>query len=272
MPASEARRRLTDRLWVRVLAPAMVGVLALVAWEVVVRWREVPEYVLPAPSVVAETLWTERVELFAALGVTLKTMVAALALAVVGGGGLAVLFSMSRLLETTLFPPAVVLQVTPLIAIAPLLVVWFGDYPWAVLLLCAFIVAFFPILSNTVAGLHSVDHNLRDLMSLYGASRWQRFWLLEAPATLPYFLTGLKVAANLALVGSIVAEFAVGAGGAQTGLASTILESSFRMQIPRMFAALALVSATGVSVYFLISLVSQWLLSPWHESAVRRDA
>lgn len=270
-PNANSRTRLTDRWWIRILAPSIVPLAILAGWEAYVQLRDVPEYILPAPSVIAQTLWTEQADLFRALGVTLKTMFVALGLAVVGGVGLAMLFSASRLLETSLFPPAVVLQVTPLIAVAPLLVVWLGDYPWAVLLLCALIVAFFPILSNTVTGLHSVDHNLRDLMRLYGATPWQRLTLLQAPSALPYFLSGLKVAANLALVGSIVAEFAVGASGSQTGLASTILESGFRLQVPRMFAALALVSATGVTVYFAIHLLSQWLLSPWHDSAVRRE-
>lgn len=270
-PTSSTRSRLTDRWWVRVLAPSAVMLAFLGGWEAFVRRREVPEYVLPAPSVVAQTLWTERADLLRGLGVTLQTMFAALGLAIAGGVGMALLFSASRLLETSLFPPAVVLQVTPLIAVAPLLVVWLGDYPWAVLLLCALIVAFFPILSNTVTGLHSVDHNLRDLMRLYGATPWQSLTLLQAPSALPFFLSGLKVAANLALVGSIVAEFAVGASGSQTGLASTILESGFRLQIPRMFAALALVSATGVTVYFAIHLLSQWLLSPWHDSTAQRE-
>lgn len=265
------RRRFTDALWVRVAAPLLVAAVTIGAWEAWVQWREVPQYVLPAPSLVAQTLWADRVELFSALGVTLRTMVAALALAVVGGVGLAMLFSASRLLEVSLFPPAIVLQVTPLIAIAPLLVVWLGDSPWAVLLLCAWIVAFFPILSNTVTGLRSVDPNLRDLLRLYGATPWQRLRLLSAPSALPYFLAGLKVAANLALVGAIVAEFAAGAGGAETGLASMILSSSFRMETPKMFAALVLVSATGVTVYFLIHGLTHWLLTPWHDSATRRD-
>ncbi|TWT40848.1 ABC transporter permease [Botrimarina hoheduenensis] len=260
-----------DRLAVRIAAPVIVAALALGGWEAYVRIAETPSYILPAPTKIVQTLWSDRAELSAAWIVTLKTMFSALGLAVAGGVVMAVLFSASRLLEISLFPPAVVLQVTPLIAIAPLLSVWLGDQPWLVLLLCAFIVAFFPILSNTVAGLQSVDHGHRDLMRLYGASPLQRLWMLQIPSMLPYFLTGLKVAANLALVGAIVAEFAVGAGGKQTGLASTILESGFRLEVPRMFAALALVSFTGVAVYFLIHALSTWLLSPWHDSAVRRD-
>jgi NitT/TauT family transport system permease protein len=257
--------------WVRVAAPVLVGLLALAAWEGAVRWWSVPEYLVPAPSVIAQTLVTERSELFGALGITIRTMLSALALAVLGGVGMALLFTLSRVLEVSLFPYAVILQVTPLIAIAPLINVWLGEYPWIVLLACAWIVAFFPILSNTAVGLHSADHNLRDLMRLYGATPWQRVRLLLAPAALPYFLAGLKVAANLSLVGAVVAEFAVGAAGAQTGLASVILESGYRLEAPRMFAALALVSATGVLTYFVVHLLSQWLLSPWHDSAVRRE-
>lgn len=257
--------------WLRVLAPVAVAFAVLAGWEAIVRLRETPKYLLPAPSVIAETIVEDRAQLFSALGVTLQIMLTALVLAVVGGVLLAVVFSLSRALEISLFPPAVVLQVTPLIAIAPLLSIWLGDYPRVVVLLCAWIVAFFPILSNTLIGLRSVDHNLRDLMRLYGASPWQRLRLLQLPATLPYFLAGLKVAANLALVGAIVAEFVVGAGGEQTGLASTILESSYRLDTPKTFAAITLVSATGVTVYFLIHAASQWLLRPWHDSARRAE-
>ncbi|MGL4514772.1 MAG: ABC transporter permease [Lacipirellulaceae bacterium] len=260
-----------ERGWVRVVAPIAIGLLALVAWEAAVRWWGAPEYLLPAPSRIAQTLVAEWRELFGALAITVRTMLSALALAVVGGVGLALLFTLSRVLEVSLFPYAVVLQVTPLIAVAPLINVWLGDYPWLVLLACAWIVAFFPILSNTVVGLHSADHNLRDLMRLYGATPWQRVRLLLAPAALPYFLAGLKVAANLSLVGAVVAEFAVGTASGQTGLASVILECGYRLEAPTMFAALVLVSATGVVTYFLIHLLSQWLLSPWHDSAVRRE-
>lgn len=268
---SHARRRLTDRRWVRFGAPLVVGLLFLGLWQGVVVWRETPPYVLPAPSLIATTLVEDWPELSSAWWVTLQTMALALAAAVLGGVLLATLFSVSRVAEVSLFPYAVVLQVTPLIAIAPLVNVWLNDRPWLVLLVCAWIVAFFPILSNTVVGLKSADPGLRELMELCGASPWQRLRFLLAPTALPYSLAGLRVAANLSLVGAIVAEFAVGAAGERTGLASTILESGFRLETPRMFAALVLVSATGIAAYFLVHLLSVWALSPWHESMHQQE-
>jgi NitT/TauT family transport system permease protein len=183
---------------------------------------------------------------------------------------LAVVFSLSRMIETSFFPYAVILQVTPLVAIAPLIMVWVENRT-LVLLICAWIVAFFPILSNTVLGLRSADENLNDLFQLYGATPWQRLRLLLAPAALPYFLAGLKISGNLALVGAVVAEFVVGASGVQSGLASTILESGYQLAVPRMFAALAMISLTGVAIYFGMHLLSWFLLRHWHESARARE-
>ena len=261
----------TEGRLARIATPLLIGTAALVAWEWLVWQREIPRYVLPAPSLIASTIWNDWSPLSTAWLVTLRTMISALLVAVLGGVLLAIVFSVSRVLEMSLFPYAIVLQVTPLIAIAPLINVWLGDRVWLVLLVCAWIVAFFPILSNTVIGLKSADQNLRDLMTLYHASSWQRLRHLSAPAALPYFLGGLKISANLSLVGAIVAEFAVGAGGAQAGLATTILESSFRGEIPRTFAALSLVSLTGIVTYFLIHGFSQWMLGSWHESALKGE-
>lgn len=252
--------------------PIVIGLLALAAWEYFVRSRGIEEFVLPSPSRIAEALVEDRAMLFSALLVTLKTMALALFMAVIGGVGLAILFSLSRILEISLFPYAIILQVTPLIAIAPLINVWLYEQVWLVLLICAWIVAFFPILSNTVVGLKSVDPNHRDLFRLYEASAWQRLRYLMIPTALPYFFAGLTVAGNLALVGAIVAEFAVGAAGEQTGLASTILESGFRLEIPRMFAALTLISATGIAIYFVIHGLSQWSLGAWHASTGKGDS
>ncbi|MEM8946334.1 MAG: ABC transporter permease [Planctomycetota bacterium] len=260
-----------ERRTVRIAIPVVIGLAVIATWEAVVRIKGIEPYLLPSPSRIAQALVEDRSLLLAALWVTLKTTMLALSMAVVGGVGLAVLFSLSRILEISLFPYAIVLQVTPLIAIAPLINVWLYDQVWLVLLICAWIVAFFPILSNTVVGLKSVDENHRDLFRLYGASAWQRLRFLMGPTALPYFFAGLKIAGNLALVGAIVAEFAVGAAGEQTGLASTILESGFRLEIPRMFAALSLISATGICIYFVMHGFSQWILGPWHSSAGKGD-
>ena len=250
--------------------PAIFLVASLWLWDRLVVWNEIPHYVVPRPGLVLSTLASDWEILVSALGVTLTTTVLALAIAVAGGVGIAVLFAMSRLVKMSLFPYAVVLQVTPIVAIAPLIFIYV-DSRLAGLLICAWIVAFFPILSNTTLGLNSVDRNLRDLFRIHGASRRQQLLLLMAPSALPYFLGGLRIAGGLALIGAIVAEYVAGTGGVGTGLASTILEACYRLNIPRMFAALLLIAATGVLIFAALSLLSHLLLRRWHDSAVRPE-
>ncbi|MFZ0730186.1 MAG: ABC transporter permease [Methylovirgula sp.] len=245
--------------------PALAFAAFLLAWEAVVRLAHLPPFVLPAPSLVVTTLIADRAILFASLWVTLKTTFAALAMAVVGGSLLAILFSQWRWMERALLPFAVILQVTPIIAIAPLLLIYLA--PWAAVLTCAFLVAFFPILANCSLGLASANRNLLDLFALYGASRWQTLVMLKLPAALPSFFAGLRIGGGLALIGAIVAELAAGASGQETGLAFRIVEAGYRLDIPRMFAALALISLTGIGIYFSLSAVSHLALRHWHESA-----
>jgi NitT/TauT family transport system permease protein len=253
----------------RVIAPIILGVAWLAAWEAWVRLGEVPEYKLPAPSAIIATLRAEWPTLAAAWLVTVKTTLVALAAAVVIGVALAVLFASSRIVEISLFPYAVMLQVTPLVAVAPFIVIWIGwERVWLTQLVCAWIVAFFPVVSNTAMGLQSADRGSRDLFALYGATGWQRLRLLLAPSALPYFLAGLKVSANLALVGAVVAEFVIGTQVDNPGLASMIFESQLRSDTATMFAALSLVSLTGIATFFIMQGLSFLLLRRWHESAV----
>jgi NitT/TauT family transport system permease protein len=206
--------------------------------------------------------------LSASLLVTLRTTLLALGLAVAGSLGLALLFAQSKWVERSFFPFAVVMQVTPVVAIAPLLLIYLS--PQAAVLVCAFLVAFFPILSNTALGLASADHNLVELMELYGASRWQQLIRLRLPSALPYFLGGLRIGGGLALIGAIVAEIAAGSAGQGSGLAFRIVEAGFRLNIPRMFAALVLISVTGIVIYVVFSVLSYLLLHRWHDSARKR--
>jgi NitT/TauT family transport system permease protein len=194
----------------------------------------------------------------------------ALAVATVGGVTLAILFTTSKWVELSFFPFAVILQVTPIISIAPLILIYV-DNVYLALLICAWIVAFFPILSNTTLGLNSADHNLVDLFQLYGANRRQTLLYLRLPSAMPYFLGGLKIAGGLSLIGAIVAEFAAGTAGTGSGLAYRILEAGYRLNIPRMFAAVILISITGIIIFMAFSLLSHVLLRKWHESAVRRE-
>jgi NitT/TauT family transport system permease protein len=254
----------------RVAAPAAVGLLMLVLWETLVRVEGIPPYILPGPLVVARTLWTDGPSLLGSLLVTLRITLAALAAAVVLGGALAILFAQSRLLERCLFPYAVILQVTPIVSIAPLIIIWVND-TFLSLLVCAWIVAFFPIVANTTLGLNSADRNLVALFRLYGASRWRTLLLLRLPSALPLFLAGVRISGGLALIGAVVAEFVAGTGGAETGLASRILEAGYRLEIPRLFAALLLLSLTGIAIFAALSWLARRLLAHWHESALPQE-
>ncbi|MBE9603819.1 ABC transporter permease [Acetobacteraceae bacterium H6797] len=259
-----------SNLWLRILAPSAIGLLVLGAWEWAVRANGVPSYILPGPIEIAGALVRDWGTLSGALLITLEITFAALIAAAVLGLLLAVIFAQSRVIELSLFPYAVILQVTPIVAIAPLIIIWVEDVRVA-LLICAWIVAFFPILSNTTMGLNSADHNLVDLFRLYRASRWQVLWRLRLPSAMPYFLAGLRISGGLALIGAIVAEFVAGTGGSASGLAYRILEAGYQLQIPRMFAALAMVTGTGIAIFLTLSLISHLLLRSWHESAMRRD-
>ena len=254
----------------RIVAPVLMGLFMLVLWEGLVRAMAVPPYILPGPILVAKTLVSDWGTLWPALVVTLTITLEALLAAVAVGVLLALLFSLSRWIELSLFPYAIILQVTPIVAIAPLIIAWVDDVNVS-LLICAWLVAFFPILSNTVLGLRSVDRNLLDLFELYGSSRWRTLIDLRLPAALPYFLGGLRISGGLALIGAVVAEFVAGSGGRESGLAYRILESGYQLKIPRMFAALVLISAAGIAIDRLLSLLSHLLLRRWHESALNEE-
>ena len=252
------------------ILPAVVMALMIFGWDRIVVWNEIPHYILPGPGRVLSTLIADWAMLFDALLVTLQITLLALAVAVIGGVGLAVLFTQSRLAEMSFYPYAVILQVTPIVSIAPLIFIYV-DSRLAGLLICAWLVAFFPILSNTTLGLNSADHNLRDLFRIYGATRWQRLRFLQLPSALPYFLGGLRIAGGLSLIGAVVAEYVAGTGGIGSGLAFRILEAGYRLNIPRMFAALILIAVTGVVIFAGLSFLSHMLLRKWHESAIRRE-
>jgi NitT/TauT family transport system permease protein len=252
------------------LLPAWLGLAVLGTWEAAARLLAIPPYILPAPSAIAMKLVTDREVLGPALLFTLETTGLALLAATLGGVALAILFARSRTIERMLLPYAVILQVTPIVAVAPLIIIWV-DNTLAALLICAWIVAFFPILSNTTLGLKSADRNLVALFRIHGATRWQTLRLLRLPSAMPYFLAGLRISGGLSLIGAVVAEFVAGAGGRETGLAYRILEAGYRLDVARMFAALILISLSGIAIYGLLSSLSWLILRNWHESAVPPD-
>jgi NitT/TauT family transport system permease protein len=251
-----------------ILLPLAVAALLLGAWQWAVSHYAVPAYVLPAPSAIAHAFADNFASLMTALANTLIITLEGFAGALIAAVALAVLFSQSRLIERTLYPYAVILQVTPVVAIAPLILIWVGfEHITIALSLIAGIIAFFPILSSATQGLKSTDFNLIDLSRLYGASRWQILWKVQLPSSLPSLLTGMKVGGVIALIGEVTAEFAAGSGTA-TGLAWRIVESGNRLEIATLFAALALLALTGVLIFAGLSLLEWLLLRRWHESAL----
>lgn len=256
--------------WLPLAAPFVVAVVALAAWQSLVMLYRIPAYLVPSPVLVARTLYADRVLLFSALSVTLGVALTALALATLVGVTTALLFVQSRWIEMSLFPYAILLQVTPIVSIAPLIIIWVHDTHTA-LVLCAVVVAIFPIISNTTLGLRSVDRGLLDLFRLSRATRWQTLRRLRVPSALPYFFGGLRIASGLALIGAVVAEFVAGTGGQGAGLAYQILLAGIQLNIPRLFAALVLIALAGVTLFAVTVGVSRVALSRWHESELHVD-
>jgi NitT/TauT family transport system permease protein len=258
------------RSWTTIAAPVAVGLVFLLLWHLIVAVNDIPPYIVPGPLLVLDTLLQDWDALFRSLLITLQVTGSALLLAVVLGSLLSVLFVQSRLLEAALLPYAVILQVTPLVAIAPLIIIWVDD-PFDALVICATVASIFPVIANTTVGLRSVDTGLLDLFRLYGASRTQILLRLRIPSAAPYFFAGLRVATALALIGAVVAEFVAGTGGTRSGLAYQILQAGLQLKIPRLFAALFLITATGVVLFLVVSWLSRLALRRWHESEVAQE-
>ncbi len=240
--------------------PALLSFLAAVlAWQLLVMLARVPAYLVPTPSAILRAFASDAPTLLHALLATLSVTAAALVLACILGVVLAAIMSASRWAQAALQPWTVIAQVTPVVAVAPLIIVWIGD-PFSAMVVCATVVAFFPVFSGTQAGLAATPPELLDLFRLNGASRWQEITRLRLPAAVPYFLAGLRVSGGLALVGAVVAEFVTGAGGVASGLAFRILEAGYRLQTARMFAALALLSAAGLGISAMLGWLSRRLL------------
>jgi NitT/TauT family transport system permease protein len=256
----------------KVVVPVAVGLAMLLAWQLAVRQLDIPAYVLPAPSDIFAAFLADFGSLMFALWVTLRVAIVAFLLALATGTAIAILFSLSRVVELALYPYAVILQVTPVISIAPLILIWVGfERIEVALLIIAWIVAFFPVLANTTLGIRSTDRNLIDLFRLYGARRWQILWRLQLPSALPYILGAMKISGGLALIGVIVAEFSAGSGN-DPGIGWTITEAGNRLHIAKMFAAMGLLSFSGVAIFFFMSGLEWLFLRRWHESALKAQS
>jgi NitT/TauT family transport system permease protein len=260
--------------WQKVLVkplPLLAGLLFLAAWEAAVRGLHVSKFILPPPSVIVTTMFDQRADLLHGLVFTAVITLSAFLLAIVSGVALGILLTQNQVVERTFWPYAVAMQVTPMIAIAPLIIIWVGlDRVWLAMLIMAWMVAFFPMLSNTAIGIKSADHGLRNVFALYGASRWKRLRLLQLPTALPYILGGARISAGLSVIGAVVAEFMAGSGSA-TGLAYIIVESGAMFNVARMFAALMVLAAFGLSIWYVTATAQRLLLRRWHESELKQE-
>ena len=251
----------------KIIYPIAVGVILITIWQALVTGLNLPPYLVPSPVLMMKTLFTDWAMLGLALWVTVKITLFAFAVATLLGVLISFLFVQSKRIESALFPYAVLLQVTPIVAIAPLIIIWVKD-PTLSMIICASLVALFPIISNTTLGLRSVEPDLQSYFALNRASRWQVLWRLRIPSALPYFFGGLRISSGLSLIGAVVAEFVAGTGGTGAGLAYQILQAGFQLNIPRMFAALLLISLTGVFLFLFMSWLSRKALGGWHSSEV----
>jgi NitT/TauT family transport system permease protein len=266
MTLSASGKKIAD-----IAPPLVVGVLFLAGWEACCRAFGIPSYLVPRPSLIATTLVADAPSLLHALWITLRVTLIALVLAIVIGTTIAFLFVQSPIIERSFFPYAIILQVTPIVAIAPLIIILVKNTQGA-LIICATIIAIFPVISNTTVGLRSVDAGHRDLFAINRASRLQNLAYLRIPGALPYFFAGLRISSGLALIGAVVAEFVAGTGGRNTGLAYEILQAGFQLEIPRMFAALFLITFAGIALFLVMVGLSRLALGSWHDSAIEREA
>ncbi|WP_198972262.1 ABC transporter permease [Xylophilus sp. ASV27] len=254
----------------RIVYPALVGIVLLLLWQALVIGFDLPPYLVPSPLLMLQTLLTDWAPLGLALWVTVKITLLAFVAATVVGVLVSFLFVQSRRIETALFPYAVLLQVTPIVAVAPLIIIWVKD-PVLSMVICAALVALFPIISNTTLGLRSIDPDLQAYFRLNRATRWQQLVRLRIPSALPYFFGGLRISSGLSLIGAVVAEFVAGTGGIGAGLAYQILQAGFQLNIPRMFAALLLISLTGVALFAAMAWATRRALGSWHASEQSHD-
>jgi len=264
-PNIDKRTSIASHLGFKILAPVVVGFIFLIIWQMTCVLMDVPTYLVPTPTVIAVQLFQDAPLLLGSLGATLKITLLAFLCATILGVAIALLFVQSPLIETSLFPYAILLQVTPIVAIAPLIIIWVKNMT-AALVLCAMLVALFPIISNTILGLRSVNPGLTNLFRINRASRWQTLVRLRIPSALPYFFGGLRISSGLSLIGAVVAEFVAGTGGSGAGLAYQILQAGFQLNIPRLFAALLLITLTGIVLFGITDWIARIFLRGWHES------
>ena len=254
----------SGKLW-RIVPPVVAFVLFVGLWQLIVGQAGIPPYMLPKPTDIVASVGDNWRSLFGSVYTTALETVIGFLLSVVGGVLGAILLASSKVIERSVYPYAIVLQTIPIVAIAPIIVIWF-DAGLRSIVIIAFLIGFCPMLSNTLIGLNSTDQHLKNLFRLYNASKWQTMWKLRIPAALPYIVGGLKISCSLCVIGAIVGEYVAGVGGGQGGLGYAITYAAIRIQTPYLFACGLMASLLGIAFYQLVNWFSRELLGSWHES------
>ncbi|MBW5447919.1 ABC transporter permease subunit [Cohnella sp. CFH 77786] len=249
----------------QLLPPALAFAVFVGGWELFCRLAGIKPYLLPKPSDIVHAAAENAPNLWVSVYTTISEAVLGFLISIVLGVGFAVLLASSKLIERSVYPYAIIMQTIPIVAIAPLIVIWFGAGMNAIVII-AFLIGFFPMLSNTLVGLNSTDHNMKNLFHLYNASRMQTMFRLRIPAALPYIVAGLKISCTLAVIGAIVGEYIAGIGGGNGGLGYAITVSASRLQTAYLFACGLSASLLGIAFFLLVNAFSKWMLSSWHES------
>lgn len=254
-----------QKMWKRIGPPGVAFILFIGGWELFCRLSGLKPYLLPKPSDIVMAASENASNLWVSVYTTITEAVLGFLLSIVLGVGFAILLASSKLIERSIYPYAIIMQTIPIVAIAPIIVIWFGAGMNAIIII-AFLIGFFPMLSNTLIGLNSTDHNMKNLFYLYNASPLQSMFRLRIPAALPYIVAGLKISCTLAVIGAIVGEYIAGIGGGKGGLGYAITVASSRLQTAYLFACGLSASLLGILFFLLVNAFAKWMLSSWHES------
>ncbi|BBI34131.1 ABC transporter permease [Cohnella abietis] len=251
-----------------ILPPVIAFVVVISLWQFGIALLGTPAYLFPKPTDVFKAATENGPALLESVTTTAIESVLGFLLSIVVGVLGAIVLALSKPIEKSVYPYAIVLQTVPIVAIAPLIVIWFGSGMNAIVCI-TFLVCFFPILSNTLIGLNSTDQGLKNLFHLYSASPWQTMWSLRIPAAFPYIVAGLKISCTLSVIGSIVGEYVAGVGGGKGGLGYAITFAAMRLQTPYLFACGLAASVLGIVFFLIVNALSKRLLGSWHESEMK---
>ncbi|WP_407647296.1 ABC transporter permease [Gracilibacillus oryzae] len=252
------------------LGPIIAFVVFLALWQSVPVLLGLEHYILPKPTDVVAAAIEDWSLLWPAVQITVVESVLGFFVSAVVGIGVSILLASSKVLERSIYPYAIVLQTIPVVAVAPIVVIWFGA-GYNSIVVISFLIGFFPVISNTLMGLNSVDKNKDELFTLYNATKWQKMWKLRIPSALPYMMTGLKISCTLSIVGAIVGEYIAGIGGGKGGLGYSITVAAMQVKTSYLFACGIAAAILGIAFYLLVSMFSNYMLNSWHDSAIKAD-